>query len=148
MTLGCVRQRKVFTTPLLTEAKSCRNTEQFTKKKSHCQRGGVRGVANQNAPSKQSNMAKPKDAPMTKPWLCVKPMLHDQTTIFRVSRERRYDTMDRSFAATQWKPSQPAVAQLIWRGRSHKCRKRPPEARPPVRFRTRGVAQRRDPTSA
>ena len=42
-------QRKVFTTPLLAEAKSDRNTEQFTKKKSRCQRGGVRGVAYQNA---------------------------------------------------------------------------------------------------
>ena len=44
-----VVQRKVFTTPLLSEAKSDRNTQQFTKKKSRCQRGGVRGVANQNA---------------------------------------------------------------------------------------------------
>ena len=45
-------QRKVFTTPLLTEANKRRNTNQFTKKKPHCQRGGVRGVANQNTSSK------------------------------------------------------------------------------------------------
>ena len=48
-------QRKVFTTPLLTEAKSHRNTEQFTKKESRCQRGGVRGVANQNATTERTN---------------------------------------------------------------------------------------------
>ena len=39
----------VFTTPLLTEVKSDRNCNQFTKNKSRCQRGGVRGIANQNA---------------------------------------------------------------------------------------------------
>ena len=49
-------QRKVFTTPLLTEAKSVRNTKQFTKKKSRCQRGGVRGVANQNATTERINL--------------------------------------------------------------------------------------------
>ena len=49
-------QRKVFTTPLLSEAKSDRNTEQFTKKKSGCQRGGVRGVANQNALTERTNL--------------------------------------------------------------------------------------------
>ena len=32
----------VFTTPLLSEAKSHRNTSQFTKKKPRFQRGGVR----------------------------------------------------------------------------------------------------------
>ena len=48
-------QRKVFTTPLLSEAKSYRNTEQFTKKKSRCQRGGVRGVANQYATTERTN---------------------------------------------------------------------------------------------
>ena len=47
-------QRKVFTTPLLSEAKSHRNTNQFTKKKSRCQRGGVRGVANQNATTERT----------------------------------------------------------------------------------------------
>ena len=46
-------QRKVFTTPLLAEANKRRNTKQFTKKKSHCQRGGVRGDANQNTSSKR-----------------------------------------------------------------------------------------------
>ena len=51
-----VAQRKVFTTPLLSEAKSDRNTEQFTKKKSRCQRGGVRGVANQNATTERTNL--------------------------------------------------------------------------------------------
>ena len=50
-------QRKVFTTPLLSEAKSDRNTNQFTKKKSRCQRGGVRGVANQNATTERKNVA-------------------------------------------------------------------------------------------
>ena len=40
-----VAQRKVFTTPLLTEANKRRNTKQFTKKKPRCQRGGVRGTA-------------------------------------------------------------------------------------------------------
>ena len=50
-----VAQRKVFTTPLLSEAKSDRNTKQFTKKKSRCQRGGVRGVANHNAATEQTN---------------------------------------------------------------------------------------------
>ncbi len=39
-------QRKVLTTPLLTEANKRRNT-QFTKKNLRCQRGGVRGAANQ-----------------------------------------------------------------------------------------------------
>ena len=52
---SCVRQRKVFTTPLLSEAKSGRNTEQFTKKKSRCQRGGVRGVANQNVTTERTD---------------------------------------------------------------------------------------------
>ena len=51
-----VAQRKVFTTPLLSEAKSDRNCEQFTKKKSRCQRGGVRGVANQNATTERTNL--------------------------------------------------------------------------------------------
>jgi hypothetical protein len=50
----CAAQRKVFTTPLLSEAQSDRNTEQFTKKKSRCQRGGVRGVANQNAATERT----------------------------------------------------------------------------------------------
>ena len=45
----------VFTTPLLSEAKSGRNTEQFTKKKSRCQRGGVRGVANQNVTTERTD---------------------------------------------------------------------------------------------
>ena len=54
--LICDAQRKVFTTPLLTEAKSDRNTDQFTKKKSGCQRGGVRGVANQNATTERTNL--------------------------------------------------------------------------------------------
>ena len=49
-------QRKVFTTPLLSEAKSGRNTDQFTKKKSRCQRGGVRGAANQNATTERTNL--------------------------------------------------------------------------------------------
>ena len=48
-------QRKVFTTPLLSEAKSHRNVHQFTKKNSRCQRGGVRGVANQNATTERTN---------------------------------------------------------------------------------------------
>ena len=48
-------QRKVFTTPLLAEANKRRNTKQFTKKKSRCQRGGVRGVANQNATTERTN---------------------------------------------------------------------------------------------
>ena len=52
----CVTQRKVFTTPLLSEVKSDRNTDQFTKKKSRCQRGGVRGVANQNATKERTNL--------------------------------------------------------------------------------------------
>ena len=55
MIQSSVRQRKVFTTPLLSEAKSDRNTEQFTKKKSRCQRGSVRGVANQNATTERRN---------------------------------------------------------------------------------------------
>ena len=49
-------QRKVFTTPLLTEAKSDRNYEQFTKTKRRCQRGGVRGVANQDATTERTNL--------------------------------------------------------------------------------------------
>ena len=49
-----VRQRKVFTTPLLSEAKKRRNCEQFTKKKSRCQIGGVRGVANRAASPKRA----------------------------------------------------------------------------------------------
>ena len=53
---GRVVQRKVFTTPLLSEAKSDRNTEQFTKKKSRCQRGGVRSAANQNATTERTNL--------------------------------------------------------------------------------------------
>ena len=51
-----VPQRKVFTTPLLAKAKSDRNTEQFTKKKSRCQRGGVHGVANQYATTERTNL--------------------------------------------------------------------------------------------
>ena len=51
-----VHQRKAFTTPLLSEAKSDRNTEQFTKKKSRCQRGGVRGVANQHATTERTTL--------------------------------------------------------------------------------------------
>ena len=47
-------QRKVFTTPLLTEANKHRDTQQFTKKNPRCQRGGVRGVANQNTSSKRA----------------------------------------------------------------------------------------------
>ena len=53
----CVPQRKVFTTPLLVEANKRRNTKQFTRMKPRCQRGGVRGVANQNTPSKRTNVA-------------------------------------------------------------------------------------------
>ena len=52
--MASARQRKVFTTPLLTEAKSDRNGNQFTKKKSRCQRDGVRGVANQNATTERT----------------------------------------------------------------------------------------------
>ena len=48
-------QRKFFTTPLLSEARSDRNTEKFTKKKTRCQRGGVRGVANRNATTERTN---------------------------------------------------------------------------------------------
>jgi len=54
--LSCVGQRKVFTTPLLTEVKKRRNTNQFTKKKSRCQRGGVRGMANQNTSPKRATL--------------------------------------------------------------------------------------------
>ena len=46
----CIRDR------LLSEAKSDRNTKHFTKKKSRCQRGGVRGVANQNATTERMNL--------------------------------------------------------------------------------------------
>jgi hypothetical protein len=49
-------QRKVFTTPLLTEAYKRRKSKQFTKKKTRCQRGGVRGVANQNATTERTNL--------------------------------------------------------------------------------------------
>ena len=49
-------QRKVFTTPLLSEANKRRNCNQFTKKNSRCQRGGVRGVANQNATTERTNL--------------------------------------------------------------------------------------------
>ena len=51
------RQRKVFTTPLLSEVKKRRNTKQFTKKKPRCHRGGVHGVANQNATTERTNVA-------------------------------------------------------------------------------------------
>ena len=51
-----VVQRKVFTTPLLTEANKRRNTKQFTKKNPRCERGGVRGVANQNARTERTNL--------------------------------------------------------------------------------------------
>ena len=51
-----VVQRKVFTTPLLTEANKRRNCRKFTKKKSRCQRGGVRGAANQNATTERRNL--------------------------------------------------------------------------------------------
>ena len=40
--------RKVFTTPLLTEANKRHSSKQFTNKKPRCQRGGVRRVVNQN----------------------------------------------------------------------------------------------------
>ena len=53
--LSCDVQRKVFTAPLLSEANKRRNLEQFTKKKSRCQRGGVRGDSNQHAPTKRTN---------------------------------------------------------------------------------------------
>ena len=49
-------QRKVFTTPLLAEANKRRNTKQFTKKNPRCQRGGVRGVANQHATTERTNL--------------------------------------------------------------------------------------------
>ena len=49
-------QRKVFTTPLLIEANKRRNTKQFTKGLTRCQRGGVCGAANQNASPKQTNV--------------------------------------------------------------------------------------------
>ena len=42
------RTKKVSTTPLLSEAKKRRSAKQFTKTNPRCQRGGVRGVANQN----------------------------------------------------------------------------------------------------
>ena len=57
--LIAVEQRKFFTTPLLSEANKRRNCNQFTKKNSRCQRGGVRGVANQNAtPERTSRQTK------------------------------------------------------------------------------------------
>ena len=46
----------MFTTPFRTEANKHRNTKQFTKKNSRCQRGGVRGVANQNATTERTNL--------------------------------------------------------------------------------------------
>ena len=61
-------QRKVFTTPLLSEVKKRRNTNQFTKKKSRCQRGGVHRVANQQSDNGANEQGKPNDAPTTKPW--------------------------------------------------------------------------------
>ena len=47
---NCIRvtQRKVFTTPLLTEAKSDRNAKQFTKKKSRCQKAVFTAALEQN----------------------------------------------------------------------------------------------------
>ena len=53
---GSAAQRKVFTTPLLSEANKRRSCNQFTKKKSRCQRGGVRGVANQNATTERATL--------------------------------------------------------------------------------------------
>ena len=50
-------ERKVFTTPLLTEASKRRNAKQFTKKKRRCQRGGVHGMANQNVTTEQTDVA-------------------------------------------------------------------------------------------
>ena len=41
---------------ILTEGKKHRNTYQFTKKKPRCQRGGVRGVANQHATTERSSL--------------------------------------------------------------------------------------------
>jgi hypothetical protein len=38
------------------EANNRRNYKQFTKKKSRCQRGGVRGAANQNATTERTNL--------------------------------------------------------------------------------------------
>ena len=56
-------------------------SNQFTKKKQACQRGGVRGVANK--PRQRSERRfKPNDAPRTKPRPCVKTMLADnQSTV-------------------------------------------------------------------
>ena len=54
--MGSSAKRKGFTTPLLTEAESDRNTKQFTKKKSRCQSGGVRGAANQHATTERTNL--------------------------------------------------------------------------------------------
>jgi hypothetical protein len=54
-------QRKVLTTPLLSEANKRRNTNQFTKKKPHYQRGGVRGVAYQKAlPKRTTSQSEPR----------------------------------------------------------------------------------------
>ena len=40
----------------LTEGKKRRNTKQFTKKNPRCQRGGVRGVANQDTTTERTNL--------------------------------------------------------------------------------------------
>ena len=84
-------QRKVFTTPLLTEAKSHRNSTQFTKKKSCCQRGGVRGAANQNATTERTN-------PQTK--RCSK----DEAAALRKNHVVRPSTAERSssFWVNHW----------------------------------------------
>ncbi|MEP3480218.1 MAG: hypothetical protein ABJZ55_13285 [Fuerstiella sp.] len=52
-----VAQRKGFTTPLRPEVKKRRNTSQSTKKKPRCQRGGVHGVAIQNATTERIDLA-------------------------------------------------------------------------------------------
>ena len=50
-------QRKVFTTPLLSEANKRRTSKQFTKKNPRCQRGGAHGVANQLATTERKTLA-------------------------------------------------------------------------------------------
>ena len=66
----------MFTTPLLSEAKSHRNTVQFTKR-NHVAKEAVSAAWQTSTRQRSERICKPNDAPKTKPRPCVKTMLHD-----------------------------------------------------------------------
>ena len=75
-------QRKVFTTPLLTEAKSDRNTKQFTKR-NHVTKEAVSAAWQTKTRQRSERICTPNHAPRTMPWPCVKTMLCDGCTTER-----------------------------------------------------------------